>query len=214
MDYPSTGLLIAGRWRPGSGGDVRAVHNPATGEVIGNVALASATDLDEAVAAGVAGFDAWRQVSGFERAQVLRRAANLLRERVETMAPLITLEQGKPLAEARGEVMFAAEVTDWFADEARRTYGRLIPGRGPGVSAQAVMEPLGLIAGLTPWNYPVGQAVRKIAIALAAGCAIIVKVAEDTPAAAAEMVRAFTMPDCPRARCNWCSAIRPWCRNT
>lgn len=198
MDYPSTGLLIAGRWRPGSGGDVRAVHNPATGEVIGNVALASATDLDEAVAAGVAGFDAWRQVSGFERAQVLRRAANLLRERVETMAPLITLEQGKPLAEARGEVMFAAEVTDWFADEARRTYGRLIPGRGLGVSAQAVMEPLGLIAGLTPWNYPVGQAVRKIAIALAASCAIIVKVAEDTPAAAAEMVRAFTdagLPD-------------------
>ena len=191
MKYPHTDLFIAGQWRQSGSGDVADVRNPATGEVIGTVAKATPEDLDAAAAAAATGFSAWRRVSGFERATILRRAAQLLRDRVDTMAPLITLEQGKPLREARAEVLFAAEVTDWFADEARRTYGRLIPARGHDVSAQAVMEPLGVILGLTPWNYPVGQAVRKIAVALAAGCAIIVKVAEETPAAAAEMVRAF-----------------------
>ena len=191
MKYPQTDLFIAGHWRQSGSGDVAEVRNPATGEVIGIVAKATVADLDQAAEAAAIGFAAWRQVSGFDRATILRRAAQLLRDRVEMMAPLITMEQGKPLAEARAEVVFAAEVTDWFADEARRTYGRLIPARGHDVSAQAVMEPLGVILGLTPWNYPVGQAVRKIAVALAAGCSIIVKVAEETPAAAAEMVRAF-----------------------
>lgn len=198
MHYPHTDLLIAGTWRGSRSGESTEVRNPATGEVIGHVAKATREDLDEAIAAAGEGFAQWRLVSGFERAVTLRRAAQLLRDRVETMAPLITMEQGKPLKEARAEVLFAAEVTDWFADEARRTYGRLIPARGPDVSAQAVMEPLGIIAGLTPWNYPVGQAVRKIAVALAAGCSIIVKVAEETPAAAAEMVRAFNDAGLPK----------------
>lgn len=191
MDYPNTDLLIGMTWRAGGTGETMPVRNPATGEIIGSVAKASAGDLDEAVTAAGQGFAAWKLVSGFKRTVILRNAAQLLRDRVETIAPLITLEQGKPLGEARAEVLFAAEVTDWFADEARRTYGRLIPARGPDVSAQAVLEPLGIIAGLTPWNYPVGQAVRKIAVALAAGCSIIVKVAEETPASAAAMIRAF-----------------------
>ena len=191
MAYTQTELMIAGTWRPSASGTYADVRNPATGEVTGRVAQATEADLAEAVAAAGRGFAAWKAVSGVERGRTLRRAAQLLRDRVDTMAPLITREQGKPLYEGRAEVMFAAEVTDWFADEAPRTYGRLIPARSTNVSAQAVMEPLGIIAGLTPWNYPVGQAVRKIAVALAAGCSIIVKVAEETPAAAAEMVRAF-----------------------
>ncbi|KKB08036.1 NAD-dependent succinate-semialdehyde dehydrogenase [Devosia chinhatensis] len=198
MHYPQTDLFIAGTWRRSASGQTTEVRNPASGEVIGQVAKATAADLDEAIAAACEGFAQWRLVPGFERATILRRAAQLLRERVEAMAPLITMEQGKPLKEARAEIFFAAEVTEWFADEARRTYGRLIPAREPEISAQAVMEPLGVIAGLTPWNYPVGQAVRKIAVALAAGCSIIVKVAEETPAAAAEMVRAFNDAGLPK----------------
>lgn len=196
--YCDTGLFIGGQWQPGGGGRTAAVHNPATGEVIGAVALAERQDLDRAVAAGNGGYAVWRRMSAFDRAGIMRRAAKLLRDRADDIAPLITLEQGKPLAEARAEVMFAAQVTDWFADEGQRTYGRIIPSRGVDVSAQVHAEPLGLIAGFTPWNYPLGQAVRKIAIALAAGCAIIVKVAEETPAAAARMVEAFAdagLPD-------------------
>lgn len=189
--YSDTKLYIAGTWREGQGGRSAPVKNPATGAPIRWVSLAAAADLERAVSAGKFAFERWSRVSAFERAVIMRRGADLLRARVDAIAPLITMEQGKPLGEARAEVLFAAEVTDWFADEGRRTYGRLIPARGHGVRAAAVMEPLGLIAGFTPWNYPLGQAIRKIAIALAAGCSIIVKVAEETPAAAAAMVQAF-----------------------
>lgn len=189
--YPDTKLLIGSSWRAGQSGRTAPVLNPATGETIGHVALADEDDLAAAIGAARIGFDAWRQTSAAERANILRRGAAMLRERVDLIAPLITAEQGKPLRESRSEVLFSAEVADWFADEGRRTYGRIIPSRGFGISAHATMEPLGIVAGLTPWNYPVGQAVRKIAIALAAGCSIIVKVAEETPASAAAMVQAF-----------------------
>ncbi|WP_248305039.1 NAD-dependent succinate-semialdehyde dehydrogenase [Devosia sp. FKR38] len=189
--YPDTNLLIGDAWVPGAARHTIAVRNPATGAVIGQLAQADRADLAAAVAAAQSGFAVWRQVPASERATILRRGAALLRERVEAIAPLITFEQGKPLAQSRAEVLFAAEVTEWFAEEARRTYGRIIPARGAHVSAQAVPEALGVIAGLTPWNYPVGQAVRKVAIALAAGCSIILKVAEETPASAAAMVAAF-----------------------
>ncbi|SFK06919.1 succinate-semialdehyde dehydrogenase / glutarate-semialdehyde dehydrogenase [Sphingomonas sp. NFR04] len=188
---PDSELYIGAGWRKGARGRTAAVTNPATGRPIGDVALAEAEDLADAVAAGEAGFQSWRRMSAFQRAAILRRAAALLRERADVMARRITLEQGKPLREATAEIHFSAEVLDWFADEGRRTYGRIIPARANDVTARATMEPLGLIAGFTPWNYPVGQAVRKIAIALAAGCSIIVKVAEETPSAAVEMVRAF-----------------------
>jgi len=189
--YPNTRLYIGSHWRDGSERRTNLVRDPATGGVIGEVALADPSDLAEAVEAGKRGFVRWRSIPAVERASALRAAAALMRDRVDTIAPLITREQGKPLSEARGEILFSAEVIEWFADEGRRAYGRVIPARGNDVSAIALTEPLGLIAGLTPWNYPVGQAVRKIAIALAAGCSIIVKVAEETPASAAEMVRAF-----------------------
>ncbi|HEY0032639.1 MAG TPA: NAD-dependent succinate-semialdehyde dehydrogenase [Devosia sp.] len=190
--YPNTQLYIEGQWRNGALGRSALVLNPASGAQIGSVALSDPEDLERAVQAGKKAFEIWRRTSAFDRAVILRRSADLLRVRMDAIAPLITLEQGKPLQESRAEVLFAAEVTDWFSDEGRRTYGRLIPSRAADVSASVVMEPLGLIAGFTPWNYPLGQAIRKIAIALAAGCSIIVKVAEETPAAAAAMLEVFT----------------------
>lgn len=189
--YLHTELYIGAVLHAGRSGRTAHVRNPASGQVIGEVALADHEDMSAAVEAAKEGFRCWSQMPAAERAIILRRGATLLRERVESIAPLITAEQGKPLHESRSEVFFSAEVTDWFADEGRRTYGRIIPSRGLHITASATMEPLGVIAGMTPWNYPVGQAVRKVAIALAAGCSIILKVAEETPASAAAMVAAF-----------------------
>ncbi len=190
-DYPDTLLRIGAQWRRGIGGRTAPVCNPATGRVIGTVAMAAAGDLEDAINFAEAGFAQWRDVPATERASTIRRGAELLRQREEQIARLITLEQGKPLSEARAEIRFSAHVAEWFAEEATRLYGRLIPPRSPRTTALASLAPLGVVAGLAPWNYPVGQAVRKIAIALAAGCSIIIKVAEETPAAAAAMTQAF-----------------------
>ena len=119
------------------------------------------------------------------------RRPNLLRERADAIAPLLTLEQGKPLAEAKGEVLAGADVIDWFAEEARRTYGRVIPARAEGVYQLVVKEPVGPVAAFTPWNFPINQVVRKLSCALAAGCSIIVKAPEETPASPAELIRCF-----------------------
>ncbi len=137
------------------------------------------------------GFKVWRKVSAFDRSKVMRKAANLLRERVDAIAPLLTMEQGKPLPEAKGEVLAGADVIDWFAEEARRTYGRVIPARAEGVYQLVVKEPVGPVAAFTPWNFPINQVVRKLSCALAAGCSIIVKAPEETPASPAELIRCF-----------------------
>ena len=123
--YPDVSLFIAGRTLP--------VTNPASGEIIGTVAHAESTDLDRALGAAEKGFKIWRKVSAFDRSKVMRKAASLLRERAEAIAPLMTMEQGKPLAEAKGEALAGADVIDWFAEEARRTYGRVIPARADGI---------------------------------------------------------------------------------
>ena len=153
--------------------------------------MATRDDLDRALAAAERGFAAWRKVSAYERAKVLRRAADLLRARVEDIARLMTLEQGKPLAEARVEILAGADVTDWFAEEGRRAYGRIIPARADGVVQMVLREPVGPVAAFTPWNFPINQAVRKVAAALCAGCSVILKGPEDTPASCAAMIRAF-----------------------
>ena len=189
--YPSSQLFIDGRWRDSSDGKSLDVLDPATGEVIGTAAFATPDDLDEALAAAARGFRVWRDTSPLERSNVLRRAGTLLRERADTIARALTQEQGKPVAEAKLEVMVSADVLDWSAEEARRAYGRVIPARTPGVIQMAVKEPVGPVAAFTPWNFPMSQVVRKIAPALAAGCSVIVKAAEDTPAAAAALVRAL-----------------------
>ena len=189
--YPTVLLHIAGQWREGEGGRSINVLNPANEEVIGTVAHASKGDLDAALAATERGFAEWRKVSAHERAKTMRKAADLLRARVDSIARLMTMEQGKPLAEARIEVMAATDIIDWFAEESRRTYGQVIPARGAGIYQLAIKEPVGPVAAFTPWNFPINQVVRKLSAALAAGCSIIVKAPEETPASPAELIRCF-----------------------
>jgi len=189
--YPNVQLHIDGQWTGAASGSTLEVLNPATGEVNGLLAHAGTDDLDRALEATVRGFAAWRKVSAFDRSKVLRRAADLLRERAEAIARLMTLEQGKPLAEARMETLFAADIIDWFAEEARRTYGRVIPARAEGIYQLSLREPVGPVAAFAPWNFPINQANRKAAIALAAGCSIILKGPEETPASCAELIRCY-----------------------
>jgi succinate-semialdehyde dehydrogenase/glutarate-semialdehyde dehydrogenase len=189
--YPDTRLFIDGTWRDAAAGRWIEVLNPATEEPIGRVAHAGTEDLDAALDAARRGFAAWRKVSAFERAKVMRKAAALMRERAEDIARLMVLEQGKPLFEARLETNAAADIIDWFAEEARRTYGRVVPARADGVVQLVVKEPVGPVAAFTPWNFPINQVVRKLAAGLAAGCSVIVKAPEETPASPAELIRAF-----------------------
>lgn len=185
-----TDLFIDGSWRDGSGSRLE-VLNPATGEVIGTLAHAREADLDEALAAAERSFATWRATSPLERSKLMRGAADILRERVDHVARLLTLEQGKPLAEARIETVGAADTIDWFAEEARRTYGRIVPARTTDVMQLVIKDPVGPVAAFTPWNFPLNQAVRKVSAAVAAGCTVILKGPEETPASCAELVRAF-----------------------
>ena len=189
--YPNTQLFINGEWCNAASGKTLPVVNPATGETIGTVAHAEKADLDRALDAADKGFRTWKKVSAFERSKVMRKAANLLRERADTIAPLMTMEQGKTVAEAKAEIMAGADTIDWFAEEARRTYGRVIPARSEGVYQLVIKEPVGPVAAFTPWNFPINQAVRKLSAGLAAGCSIILKAPEETPASPAELIRAY-----------------------
>ncbi|MCJ1899443.1 MULTISPECIES: NAD-dependent succinate-semialdehyde dehydrogenase [Paracoccus] len=191
MSYPNTQLFIDGTWRPAQDGRSLSVLNPATGAEIGRVAHAGIADLDEALAAADRAFAEWKRSSPLHRSDLMRKAAALLRERAEAIAALMVAEQGKPLAQARVETMAGAEIIEWFAEEARRTYGQVIPPRVPGVTQLTIREPLGPVAAFTPWNFPINQAVRKVSAALAAGCTIIVKAPEETPASPAELIRCF-----------------------
>ncbi|MDP2015233.1 NAD-dependent succinate-semialdehyde dehydrogenase [Hydrogenophaga sp.] len=192
MTYPNTQLFIHGQWREAAAGETLAVFNPATGKEIGRVAHARKADLDLALEAAQKGFETWRDMPPITRSKIMRAAAALLRERAGETARLLTLEQGKPLAEAKGEVLAAADIIDWFADEGLRVYGRIVPSRGNLAMRQMVLkDPIGPVAAFTPWNFPINQVVRKLAAALATGCSMIVKAPEETPAAPAELVRAF-----------------------
>ncbi|MBM3478043.1 MAG: NAD-dependent succinate-semialdehyde dehydrogenase [Alphaproteobacteria bacterium] len=189
--YPSTQLLIDGKWGPAASGRTIPVLNPATEEQIGTVAHAGTEDLDRALAAARKGFEAWRKVSPYDRAKVMRKAADLMRARADDIARLMTLEQGKPLAQSRIEAMLAGDIIDWFAEEGRRTYGRVVPARMPNVHQLVLKEPVGPVAAFTPWNFPINQIVRKTSAALATGCSIIAKCPEETPAAPAALFQAF-----------------------
>ena len=190
-NYPNTQLLINNEWQDAEGGKSIEVLNPATGKVIGTVAHASKKDLDRALDAAQKGFEVWRKTPAIEREAIMRKAAALFRERVEETARVLTLEQGKPLNEARGEALGASDVIEWFASESRRVYGRIIPSRRWGVQNLAVKEPVGPVAAFTPWNFPINQVVRKLSAALATGCSCIVKAPEETPASPAALIKAF-----------------------
>ena len=189
--YPSTQLLIDGQWCDAADGRTLAVTNPASGAEIGRVAHAGRADLDRALLAANKGFATWRNTPAIERAKLMRSAAALLRERADAVARMMSQEQGKPLAEAKGEVLGAADTIEWFADESRRVYGRVVPPRNMAVQQLVLKEPVGPVAAFTPWNFPINQVVRKVSAALATGCSIIVKAPEETPASPAALLKAF-----------------------
>lgn len=186
--YPDLNLFIAGEWRKAASD--MPVINPATEEELGRLPCASKADLYDAIAAAVKGFARWRRTSPRERADTILRAAALMRERQEEIAQSITLEHGKPLAQARLEVIRGAEFFEWDAAEAMRTYGRIIPA-APGHKFAVHHQPIGVVAAFSPWNFPMSQPARKIAGALASGCSIILKAAEETPAGAIHIAKAF-----------------------
>ncbi len=200
--YDDIDLYIDGTWRPALDGRRIDVMNPATGLRLAGVAQAGRADLDEALHAADRGFRHWRDVPALTRSGIMRGAATLLRERAESIARLMTLEQGKPLAESRVEVNSAADTLDWFAEEGRRAYGRLIPPRVAGVRQIVTKEPVGPVAAFTPWNFPINQAIRKVAAALAAGCSVILKAPEETPASPAAMVRCLANAGLPKGVLN------------
>jgi succinate-semialdehyde dehydrogenase / glutarate-semialdehyde dehydrogenase len=180
--YPhNLGIYISGSWRAGEGRDSHKVINPATGDVLAELPLATVADLDEALDATAKGFAHWRAVDVNERAGILHKVAGLIRERAETIAVLLTTEQGKPLAEARTEVLSCAAQFDYFAEEAKRSYGRVLV-RPTGQRALVLKQPVGPVAAFSPWNFPVNLMCKKMAAALAAGCSIIAKPPEETPA--------------------------------
>ncbi len=190
-DYPNTQLFIDGIWRDAIDGRTLAVIDPSTEDEIGHVAHAGRADLDAALEATARGFAIWRKVPAFERSKMLRDAASRLRAQADAIGAVMSAEQGKPVNQAVTELMGAADMTDWYAEEARRTYGQIIPARREGVLSYTVKDPVGPVVTFTPWNFPVSQIVKKMAAALAAGCSIIVKAPEETPAAPALMIRCF-----------------------
>jgi succinate-semialdehyde dehydrogenase/glutarate-semialdehyde dehydrogenase len=192
MGYIDTQLFINGQWQAPAEGRTLPVVNPATGKEIGRVAHAGRPDLERAVEAAQKGFNVWREMLPAERSKIMRKAAALMRERAGEIAPLLTQEQGKPLVEAKAETLAAADVIEWFAEEGFRIYGRIVPSRASVTIRQMVMkDPVGPVAAFTPWNFPINQVVRKVSAALAAGCSILVKAPEETPAAPAALIKAF-----------------------
>lgn len=188
LEYRCPQLLVGGEWRTGRHADRLAVRNPANGAVMDELALASADDLQLALQTTQKAFDHWRQVPAHERCARLERGVARLRNNAERIATLLTLEQGKPLAEARAECAMAADLIKWYAEEARRVYGRVIPARLPHSRMDVLKFPVGPVAALSPWNFPLVLSARKLGGALAAGCSIILKAAEETPASVAAMV--------------------------
>jgi len=174
-------IFVDGRWLDVGDGRLLQVHNPATGEKVGCVAYAGAREAEVAVQAAQRAFNAWRYRNPDERALILRRWAQLLREACDDLAIIMTLEQGKPLAEARGEILYGAGFLDWFAEEGRRCYGETIPSHLPGRRLLTVRQPIGVTAAITPWNFPSAMITRKAGAALAAGCPMVVRPADETP---------------------------------
>lgn len=189
--YTELGLFIDGKWAHGAGRKAEAVINPANEKTLAQLPHASKADLDEAVEAAKKGFESWRKTNTWERGRIMAKAAELLRERADAIAKILTQEQGKSVAEAKAEVGASADVIQWMAEEGKRAYGRVIPSRLPGTRTFTTQEPVGIVAAFTPWNFPAITPARKMAGALGAGCALILKASEETPGTAIELARAF-----------------------
>ncbi|MGV9455562.1 NAD-dependent succinate-semialdehyde dehydrogenase [Streptomyces sp. NPDC003635] len=195
--YPAVRMYMAGEWCQGGTGRTAPIVNPATEATIGEVPLATTADLDRALAAADEGFRRWRDTPVARRTEILHTAADLLTERAADVGRIMTLEQGKPLAEATGEARRVADTLRWHTDDARRAYGRIVPS-APGTLLTVRREPIGPVAAFVPWNFPAGGPMRKISSALSAGCSLVIKASEETPATAMELVRCFVdagLPD-------------------
>ncbi len=179
--YTQLGLYIDGEWLNGDGRAGEDVINPANEKVLARLPHAGTADLDRAVEAALKGFGAWRDTSAYERGRIMRKAADLLRERADHVARILTQEQGKVLAEARMEVMTTADIVEWFAEEGKRAYGRTIPTTVASKRYLTIKQPIGVVAAIAPWNFPIAMITRKVAPALASGCTIVVKPAAETP---------------------------------
>jgi succinate-semialdehyde dehydrogenase/glutarate-semialdehyde dehydrogenase len=190
-------LFIDGSWRAGEDRELFPVRNPATAETIAELPLATPADLDEALEAAKRAYPEWRATDVDKRAAILHRAAKLLKERAEDIGRVMTQEQGKPLAEAKGEVLGAASLFDWYAEEIKRDYGRVLV-RPAGQLSRVMHEPVGPVATFTPWNFPIYLLAKKVAAALAAGCSVISKPAEETPGSARALAKALEDAGLPK----------------
>jgi succinate-semialdehyde dehydrogenase / glutarate-semialdehyde dehydrogenase len=188
--YANLQLFIDGQWIDGNGRAGEEVINPATEKPLAHLPHASIADLDHALEAAKKGFAVWRAVSAYDRAKIMRKAADLMRERYDAISKTLVQEEGKAYPEARAEVITSADIIEWYAEEGRRAYGRIVPGRGK-LRQLVIQEPVGIVAAFTPWNFPALTPARKIGGALAAGCSLILKASEETPGACVEMVRCF-----------------------
>lgn len=189
--YAELYLFIAGKKIGPSERECIAVYDPARGAVAADLPMATQDDMQQALAAAERGFARWRAISAYQRANVLHRAAGLIRERIETIARTMTIEQGKVIAESRLEVAAAADIFDWTAEEGRRAYGRVVPARSNAIRQTVLREPVGPVAAFTPWNFPALTPARKLAGALGAGCSIVIKPSEETPATALALLDAL-----------------------
>src|SRR5262245_47999029 len=191
VDVNEEQLLIGGKWADASGGERFDVTNPATGEVVGSVPNGAAEDVSAAIDAASEALPEWAASSALQRGRILRRAADIIRERVDEIGSVMTAEQGKPLAEAKGETDYAASFLEWFAGEAERVYGHVVPPMNPANRVLVLRQPVGVAATITPWNFPAAMMTRKLGPAMAAGCASVVKPASATPLTAALVLRAI-----------------------
>ncbi len=196
--YADLGLIIAGEWVEAGDRKTSPVINPATEETIGQLPHATTADLDRALAAAERGFKQWRAVFPDQRGKILKKAAELMRARQEEIARIATIESGKRIGETRIETMMSANIFEWYAEEGRRAYGRVLPQRAPGTRLAVIKEPVGPVAAFAPWNFPLGNPARKIGAALGAGCSCILKPAEETPASALAVARCLMEAGLPK----------------
>ncbi len=177
--YPNLTLIVGGEERNKGSAGTLCLTDPADGR---ELTIAPRAGRAEALqAAAEKGFAEWSALSALERSKIMRRAADIMRERADAAARIMSMEQGKPLAEARGEWLGSADLLDWFAEEGRRVYGRIVPSRAPNIQIQVLKHPIGPVAAFTPWNFPAWNTMQKVAPALGAGCSVVIKPASDTP---------------------------------
>ncbi len=186
--YDKFGQFIDGKWVKSSSGETYEVINPATEELIGNASKASKKDIDKALKSAEKGLEVWKNTSPWERSKIIRKISDIMRKKVDILSKWLTLEVGKPLSEGAGEVGGAADIFEWNSEETKRIYGETLQSRFPNTRIHVYYQPVGVVAALVPWNFPIILASRKISTALAAGCSVIVKPDVITPGSVMELV--------------------------